>query len=179
MDDGIDAAGDTGLVDLTGVTVAQCDGGLKNSLLFRSCQEMHRSIPKSYLLTWIKNMASYLEVLAGDGGHQMPVGCSCSGTGIWNRVNDLLLQQWKDESDVDSKYAWDHKLMCKLEAKKQDFLLSQFSPDFMFKDVTKLADGPAWDTISGSVQPMPEVSKYGSGFSCKDLYLSDVYLYVW
>ena len=31
------------------VTVSQCDGGLRNSLLFPSCQHMHRCIPKPYL----------------------------------------------------------------------------------------------------------------------------------
>ena len=43
----------------------------------------------------------------------------------------------------------------------------------MFNDVTTLADGPALDSISGTVQPMPPVKKYGSGFSCKDL-VSDI-----
>ena len=152
------------------VTVKECDISLRNSLLSNSCEHMHRCIPKPYLLTWIKNLESYLDTVAG-GGLDLDMGCSCSGTGIWSRVCDLLLQHWKSEYDINDRYVWSHKFMCEIEPRKQAFLLSQFDVEYMFKDVTTLAAGPAFDCISGKVQPLPNVAKYGSGFSCKDLFL--------
>ena len=109
----------TGVVGLRGVAVAECDGGLRNSLLHASCVEMHRRIPKPFLLKWINNLVSYMKALAGDdAGRELPIGCSCSGTGIWNRVNDLLLQFWKDQYAIDAEYKWAHRFMCEIDKRK-------------------------------------------------------------
>ena len=114
-----EAALESGQVDLKDCVRPGCGGGLRNSLLGKSCQQMHQRIPKEYLLQWISNLKAYLVELSGDDGHELPVGCSCSGTGIWGRVNELLLMHWQDEFNVSSSYTWSHRFMCELEPKKQ------------------------------------------------------------
>ena len=176
-------------------------GDIRDCLLYESCIQMHRRIPSSFLMEWIANVKSYLFSLSGgggqsgQGGQDIHIGCSCSGTGIWGRVNEMLLKHWQGQYDV-GPYVWRHRFMCEINPRKQArcvlarsvcdvcsihknkmnetkqmqaFLLSQFDPDFLFDDVRTLADQPTKDVTSGRMERMPPVKKYGSGFSCKDL----------
>lgn len=55
---------------------------LEDSLLYHSCIEMYRKLPKHYLIEYIRNLKTYLQKLAvTPGGYELSMGCSCSGTG--------------------------------------------------------------------------------------------------
>ena len=58
---------------------------LEESLLFHSCVEMYRKLPKHFLIEYIRNLKTYVQKLAHEpGGLALSMGCSCSGTGTAN-----------------------------------------------------------------------------------------------
>lgn len=68
------------------------DTDIRKTLIWNHCVRMHRMIPKDVLITWISNMRSYVQALANiEGDGNIVLGCSCSGTGIWSNIFNLLL----------------------------------------------------------------------------------------
>ena len=58
---------------------------LEERLLFHSCVEMYRKLPKHFLIEYIRNLKTYVQKLAHEpGGFALSTGCSCSGTGTAN-----------------------------------------------------------------------------------------------
>ena len=92
-------------------------GDLRDCLLYQSCICMHKRIPSSFLMEYISNVKSYLFSLSSGSG-EMDIGCSCSGTGIWSRINEMLLLHWQAEYNV-GPYAWKHRFMCEVIPRKQ------------------------------------------------------------
>ena len=97
-------------------------GDLRDCLLYQSCIRMHKRIPSCFLIEWIANVKSYLFSFAASGGlgdgQEIHIGCSCSGTGIWGRINEMLLLHWQVEYNV-GPYVWKHRFMCEVNARKQ------------------------------------------------------------
>ena len=126
---------------------------------------MHRRIPEELLIQWIDNMHGYVKMLSTDG--EILLDCSCSGTGIWAKVFEMLLMFWSEEYGL-PVYKIRHVWACEIDATKQRFLMTQHKLDALFKDITVLAKGKCTDVISGEDCFVVWPTKYTSGFSCKD-----------
>ena len=61
---------------------------------------MHKSFPKDVLIFWIQNMKDYVEQHASAEGF-IDCACSCSGSGVWAKVMEFLIEYWQDEFGLD------------------------------------------------------------------------------
>ena len=154
----------------------EVSGKVSDTMLWSFTASMHRSIPKSQLLTWRDNCASYLEVASvGEVKDKLaiPCGCACSGTGIWAKCNSVLEEYWSVELGLPfANYR--HKWMCEIDGPKRAWLFSQHDVESMFCDITTMAGPPNQaHTQQCSITGKPEypawVSEYGAGFVCKDV----------
>ena len=148
---------------------AEGDSNIHNTLMWNHCVRMHRQIPKEVLIKWIHNMRSYVEALTTEGESHIVLGCSCSGTGIWSKVFDLLITFWGeefglDDPDVCTTHAW----ACGLDTNKQKHLTEHHQLGALFADVTTLCNNKVFDLLSQEEVYVDWLSKYTSGFSCKD-----------
>ena len=89
--------------------------------------QMHKKIPKSALLVWMKNLHSYVQHLSS-GTDTVSAACACSGTGIFHKVNEMLLILWQEEFQVDETVRYEHLWSCDNAKDRQRFLMSEF-PD--------------------------------------------------
>ena len=126
-------------------------------------------IPKDFLITWISNMRTYVTALANiEGNGSIVLGCSCSGTGIWAKIFDLLLVFWDEEFGLSQQVYTSHSWACEIDPAKQAFLQQHHELNALFADVTTLCNSKVHCLLAESEVLIEWIRKYTSGFCCKD-----------
>lgn len=114
-------------------------------------------------------MRTYVTALANiEGNGSIVLGCSCSGTGIWAKIFDLLLVFWDEEFGLSQQVYTSHAWACEIDPAKQAFLQQHHELNALFADVTTLCNSKVHCLLAESEVLIEWIRKYTSGFCCKD-----------
>ena len=142
----------------------------------------NRSFIRNMILTWngripplqrlqclerVKEAASYMADDGVDEGGVLTFGCACSGTGIWHKGVEDVLDFWRDEFSLTLNTK--NLFMTECDKKKQLFLKTQHAMGMLISNTSELASALATNQKTGKQQPVPWVNVFGAGFSCKGL----------
>ena len=63
----------------------------------------------------------------------------------------------------------DHRFSCECEPFKQQWILRNYNPPFLFSDICTLGEEYAYCTKSDAQVEVPDCEVFAAGFSCRDV----------
>ena len=76
----------------------------------------------------------------------LPFSTLCSGSDVICHVLKVLTRVFKERYNCDLQFK--HTFSCESDSKRQSFINSTWSPDYIFNDITKMAGKSAYDVKS-------------------------------
>ena len=96
----------------------------------------------------------------------LKVGTACSGSEFY--LTALPEMEREISQRLRRRIKFKHMWSCEFVPDKRQWIMDNFAPPKLFGDITRLADGPCHDYVSGALAEVDEVDILIAGTSCKD-----------